>query len=87
MAVIQLLINIRLNIVLQICVNLKKCIVIGQKTVNVQGTVQPCLDGSNKVLKCFQDHPEEILKCSNLVEEFSNCVWNLHYTRVIEARS
>lgn len=59
----------------------------GQKTVNVQGTVQPCLDGSNKVLKCFQDHPKEILKCSNLVEEFSNCVWNLHYTRVIEARS
>ncbi|CAL1677674.1 unnamed protein product [Lasius platythorax] len=59
----------------------------GQKTVDIQGAVQPCLEGSNKVLKCFQDHPKETLKCSNLVEEFSNCVWNVHYTRVIEARS
>ncbi|XP_029175181.1 MICOS complex subunit MIC19 [Nylanderia fulva] len=59
----------------------------GQKSVDIQGAVQPCLEGSNKVLKCFQDHPKETLKCSNLVEEFSNCVWNVHYTRVIEARS
>lgn len=58
-----------------------------QKTVDIQDAVQPCLEGSNKVLKCFQDHPKETLKCSNLVEEFSNCVWNVHYTRVIEARS
>lgn len=58
-----------------------------QKTVDIQGAVQPCLEGSNKVLKCFQDHPKETLKCSNLVEEFSNCVWNVHYTHVIEARS
>lgn len=61
--------------------------VIAQKTVDIQDAVQPCLEGSNKVLKCFQDHPKETLKCSNLVEEFSNCVWNVHYTRVIEARS
>jgi MICOS complex subunit MIC19 len=59
----------------------------GQKIVDVQSTVQPCLENSNKVLKCFQDHPKETLKCSNLVEEFSNCVWNVHYTRMIETRS
>lgn len=59
----------------------------GQKIVDVQNTVQPCLENSNKVLKCFQDHPKETLKCSNLVEEFSNCVWNTHYTRMIETRS
>ncbi|KAG5318402.1 MIC25 protein, partial [Pseudoatta argentina] len=48
--------------------------------------VQPCLENSNKVLKCFQDHPKETLKCSDLVEEFSNCVWNVH-TGMIETRS
>jgi len=49
--------------------------------------MQPCLQNSNKVLKCFQDHPKETLRCSDLVEEFSNCVWNMHYTHVIKARS
>ncbi|XP_018375522.1 PREDICTED: MICOS complex subunit MIC19 isoform X2 [Trachymyrmex cornetzi] len=53
---------------------------------DIQNTVQPCLENSNKVLKCFQDHPKETLKCSNLVEEFSNCVWNVH-THMIETRS
>lgn len=38
------------------------------------GNEQPCITGKEKVLKCYQDHPKEILKCSNLVEEFSNCV-------------
>lgn len=61
--------------------------VTGQKNANVQCTVQPCLENSNKVLKCFQDHPKEALKCSNLVDEFSNCVWNKHYTRMLETRS
>ncbi|XP_011865130.1 PREDICTED: MICOS complex subunit Mic25 [Vollenhovia emeryi] len=59
----------------------------GQKIADIQNTVQPCLENSNKVLKCFQDHPKETLNCSNLVEEFSNCVWNVHYTRMIETRS
>ncbi|XP_012524073.1 MICOS complex subunit mic25 [Monomorium pharaonis] len=59
----------------------------GRKIADIQNTVQPCLENSNKVLKCFQDHPKETLKCSNLVEEFSNCVWNVHYTRMIETRS
>ncbi|XP_018342172.1 PREDICTED: MICOS complex subunit MIC19 isoform X2 [Trachymyrmex septentrionalis] len=53
---------------------------------HIPNAVQPCLENSNKVLKCFQDHPKETLKCSNLVEEFSNCVWNVH-TRMIETRS
>lgn len=60
--------------------------VIGKKSVDVPSTVQPCLEDSNKVIKCFQDHPKETLKCSNLVEEFSNCL-NVQHTRVIEARS
>ncbi|XP_011647314.1 MICOS complex subunit MIC25 [Pogonomyrmex barbatus] len=59
----------------------------GQKVVDVQNIVQPCVENSNKVLKCLQDHPKETLKCSDLVEEFSNCVWNKHYTRMIETRS
>ncbi|EFN81991.1 MICOS complex subunit mic25 [Harpegnathos saltator] len=59
----------------------------GQNITGTQGTVQPCLENSNKVLKCFQSHPKETLACSNLVEEFSNCVWNVHYTHAIEARS
>ncbi|XP_011173375.1 uncharacterized protein LOC105205652 [Solenopsis invicta] len=59
----------------------------GQKIADIQNTVQPCLENSNKVLKCFQDHPKETLKCSNLVEEFSHCVWNVHYARMIETRS
>ncbi|XP_070163700.1 MICOS complex subunit mic25-b [Polyergus mexicanus] len=58
----------------------------GQKSIDVQNTVPPCLEDSNKVIKCFQDHPKETLKCSNLVEEFSNCL-NVQYTHVIEARS
>ncbi|XP_076758420.1 coiled-coil-helix-coiled-coil-helix domain containing 3 [Xylocopa sonorina] len=45
-----------------------------KKTVNIQDTIQPCQNSSGKVLKCYQDHPKEILKCSTLVEEFSNCV-------------
>ncbi|XP_076632243.1 coiled-coil-helix-coiled-coil-helix domain containing 3 isoform X1 [Colletes latitarsis] len=45
-----------------------------QKNVNIQDAVQPCLESSAKVLKCYQEHPKEILMCSNLVQEFSDCV-------------
>ncbi|EZA49507.1 MICOS complex subunit MIC25 [Ooceraea biroi] len=55
--------------------------------IAAQDTAQPCLQNSNKILQCFQDHPKETLRCSNLVEEFSNCVWNMHYTHVIKARA
>ncbi|XP_012232006.2 MICOS complex subunit MIC25 [Linepithema humile] len=54
---------------------------------DIQGIMQPCLESSSKLVKCYQDHPKQTLKCSNLVEEFSNCVWNVQYTRVIETRS
>ncbi|KAL0120108.1 hypothetical protein PUN28_008045 [Cardiocondyla obscurior] len=57
----------------------------GQK-IDIQNTVQPCFENSNKVLKCFQDYPKESLRCSNLVEEFSNCVWNVH-ARMVETRA
>lgn len=66
---------------------LYKHFVIGQEIADAQGTIQPCLQNSTKVLKCFQDHPKETLRCSSLVEEFSNCIWNTHYTHVIKARS
>ncbi|CAL7937346.1 unnamed protein product [Xylocopa violacea] len=56
-----------------------------KKTVNIQDTIQPCQSSSGKVLKCYQDHPKEILKCSTLVEEFSNCV-DQRRARVIAAR-
>ncbi|XP_015431199.1 PREDICTED: MICOS complex subunit mic25 isoform X2 [Dufourea novaeangliae] len=56
-----------------------------KKQVNIHDTVQPCLETTDKVLKCYQDHPKEILKCSNLVEEFSNCV-DQRRARLIAAR-
>ncbi|XP_015172018.1 PREDICTED: MICOS complex subunit mic25-a [Polistes dominula] len=46
----------------------------GQKATNNLDNEQLCAAGKEKVLKCYQDHPKETLKCSNLVEEFSNCV-------------
>ncbi|XP_033346488.1 MICOS complex subunit MIC19 [Bombus vosnesenskii] len=57
----------------------------GKKGVNIHDTVQPCKNCSEKVFKCYQDHPKEILKCSTLVEEFSNCV-DQRRARVIAAR-
>lgn len=53
--------------------------------INLEGTVQPCLDNSKKVLKCYQENPKEVLKCSALVEEFSNCV-DLRRAHIIAAR-
>ncbi|XP_029039444.1 MICOS complex subunit MIC25 [Osmia bicornis bicornis] len=55
------------------------------KNLNIQDTVQPCKNSSEKVLKCYQDNPKEILKCSDLVEEFSSCV-DERRARVIAAR-
>lgn len=46
----------------------------GSESGNNLGSDQPCIIRKEKVLKCYQDHPKEILKCSNLVEEFTNCV-------------
>lgn len=57
----------------------------GKKSVNPAETVQPCLENSQKILKCYQENPKEVLKCSTLVEEFSNCV-DLRRARVIAAR-
>ncbi|KAF3428050.1 hypothetical protein E2986_08999 [Frieseomelitta varia] len=56
-----------------------------KKGVNIHDTIQPCKNSSEKVFQCFQDHPKEILKCSTLVEEFSNCV-DQRRARVIAAR-
>ncbi|XP_015590208.1 MICOS complex subunit MIC19 [Cephus cinctus] len=57
----------------------------GGKRVSVKSTVVPCVGNSNKVLKCYQDHPKETLKCSNLVEDFYNCV-DQHRTTLIASR-
>lgn len=46
----------------------------GKKGDTIQDAVQPCLENIGKVIKCYQEHPREILKCSPLVEEFSKCV-------------
>lgn len=35
---------------------------------------QLCTAGKEKIIKCYQENPKEILNCSDLVEEFSNCV-------------
>ncbi|XP_076652055.1 coiled-coil-helix-coiled-coil-helix domain containing 3 [Halictus rubicundus] len=56
-----------------------------KKKLNIQNSVQPCLESTTKVLKCYQENSKEILKCSNLVEEFSNCV-DQRRARVIAAR-
>lgn len=57
----------------------------GKKDVNIQNAIQPCKGSSEKVLQCYQAHPKESLKCSNLVEEFSTCV-DQRRARVIAAR-
>ncbi|CAK9820122.1 MICOS complex subunit MIC25 [Anthophora quadrimaculata] len=54
-------------------------------SVNIQDTVQPCKSSSDKVYECYQVNPKEILKCSNLVEEFYDCV-DQRRARVIAAR-
>lgn len=56
-----------------------------KKKLNIHNSVQPCLESTSKVLKCYQENSKEILKCSNLVEEFSNCV-DQRRARVIAAR-
>ncbi|KAG6797877.1 MICOS complex subunit MIC25 [Apis cerana] len=53
--------------------------------INAQDTIQPCKSNSDKVFKCYQDYPKEILNCSSLVEEFSNCV-DQRRAQVIAAR-
>ncbi|XP_076664388.1 coiled-coil-helix-coiled-coil-helix domain containing 3 [Andrena cerasifolii] len=57
----------------------------GQKKVNVQDIVQPCMENTDKVLKCYQEYPNQILKCGSLVEEFSTCV-DQRRAHVIAAR-
>lgn len=49
-------------------------IFLGNKNVNIDITVAPCSDKKKKVIQCYQEHPREILKCANVVEEFSSCV-------------
>lgn len=58
---------------------------VDQKNMNIEDDVQPCAESSTKVLKCYQEHPNEILMCSKLVEEFSNCV-DQRRARVISSR-
>ncbi|XP_017892083.1 MICOS complex subunit Mic19 [Ceratina calcarata] len=45
-----------------------------KKGISIEDAVQPCKGTSDKVLACYQENPKEILKCSSLVDEFSNCV-------------
>ncbi|XP_043683215.1 MICOS complex subunit mic25-a isoform X2 [Vespula pensylvanica] len=48
--------------------------VIGQKMEDNLSDEQLCTAGKEKIIKCYQENPKEILNCSDLVEEFSNCV-------------
>ncbi|XP_012276775.1 uncharacterized protein LOC105697737 isoform X2 [Orussus abietinus] len=57
----------------------------GKREAIAKYSAVPCTENSQKVLKCYQDHPKEILKCSELVEEFSNCV-DQRRARLIAAR-
>lgn len=43
------------------------------------------MENTDKVLKCYQEYPNQILKCGNLVEEFSTCV-DQRRAHVIAAR-
>ncbi|XP_053981993.1 MICOS complex subunit MIC19-like [Hylaeus volcanicus] len=58
---------------------------VDQKNMNIEDEVQPCFESNVKILKCYQEHPNEILMCSKLVEEFSNCVDQCR-THVISSR-
>lgn len=58
----------------------------GKQTGIIDQAKQPCNDNSIKILQCYQAHPNEILKCSPLVEEFSKCVDQHRATNVIATR-
>ncbi|XP_020708817.1 MICOS complex subunit MIC19 [Athalia rosae] len=53
--------------------------------VPIPSTRSPCDKHNSKVLKCYQNNPKEVLQCSALVEEFSNCV-DQHRANMIAAR-
>jgi len=44
------------------------------RVIKVQDTIRPCDENKEKVLKCYQENPRETLRCSDLVQQFSNCV-------------
>ncbi|XP_014216812.1 MICOS complex subunit MIC19 [Copidosoma floridanum] len=44
------------------------------RDINIQFTARPCDENKEKVLKCYQENLRETLKCSDLVQQFSNCV-------------
>ncbi|XP_015118526.1 MICOS complex subunit MIC19 [Diachasma alloeum] len=46
----------------------------GNKNINLDTTTPACGADKEKVLRCYQENPKEILKCSSLVEEFNHCV-------------
>lgn len=50
------------------------CNNLGKKTISLDSAIPPCCSDKEKVLKCYRENPREILKCSNVVEEFNNCV-------------
>lgn len=53
--------------------------------VEIDNAVTPCLESSKQVLQCYLDHPREILKCADLLEQFTNCV-DRRRAQLIEAR-
>lgn len=46
----------------------------GNKNIDLNTTTPACGADKEKVLRCYQENPREILKCSSLVEEFNSCV-------------
>ncbi|XP_034943821.1 uncharacterized protein Chchd3 [Chelonus insularis] len=57
----------------------------GQKNINIDTAVPPCITEREKIIKCYQTNPKEILKCANVVQEFSNCV-DQHRTQIISTQ-
>ncbi|XP_011300297.1 MICOS complex subunit MIC19 isoform X2 [Fopius arisanus] len=46
----------------------------GNKNINLDTTTPACGPDKEKVLRCYQENPKEIMKCSVVVEEFNHCV-------------
>ncbi|KAG7212866.1 hypothetical protein KM043_002219 [Ampulex compressa] len=56
----------------------------GQKHVENKDGMQPCVERIDNVLKCYQDHVKETLKCNGVVRDFVDCV-DQHRARVVTA--
>lgn len=45
----------------------------------------PCKEFKDKLIKCYQKHPREVLSCNQEVSDFTHCV-NAHRANVLDEK-